>query len=251
MTTPTPQYLRELADNLGALCTPVLCDEAAASLRALADERERAVGGITDEVVRRAVRVHDIEDAAQKGEPDPWDEEFPEPYYSERTTAMRLALESAATALQPTEKLREELSELLNREWQKILRPVLLKRIGLYLDEVKAHAAKAAQAQAQSGEWVMVPREPTPEMLDAASIGPKNYASMLACAPQQAAEPVAWMVGNSDQGPFDFRRNAPKHPWNYQVPLYTHPPAQQDAEGKWQPIETMPLPAPPNAGNQR
>lgn len=40
-------------------------------------------------------------------------------------------------------------------------------------------------------------------------------ALLAAHAQAQKAEPVAWMVGNSDQGPFDFIRNAPKHPWNY------------------------------------
>lgn len=47
---------------------------------------------VTEDVVELAVRIHDREDAAQKGEPDPWSEEFPEPYRSERMTAMRLAL---------------------------------------------------------------------------------------------------------------------------------------------------------------
>ena len=34
-------------------------------------------------------------------------------------------------------------------------------------DALQAHAAEAAQPQAQNSEWVMVPREPTQAMLDA------------------------------------------------------------------------------------
>ena len=55
-------------------------------------------GRVTEDVVELAVRIHDREEAAQKGEPDPWAEEFPEPYRSERMTAMRLALEAALAA---------------------------------------------------------------------------------------------------------------------------------------------------------
>lgn len=53
---------------------------------------------VPDDAIERAVRAHDREDAAQKGEPDPWADEFPEPYRSERMTAMRLALEAAQPA---------------------------------------------------------------------------------------------------------------------------------------------------------
>jgi hypothetical protein len=53
--------------------------------------------GVPDEqALERAVRAHDREDAAQKGEPDPWADSFPEPYRSERLTAMRCAFKAAA-----------------------------------------------------------------------------------------------------------------------------------------------------------
>jgi hypothetical protein len=61
-------------------------------------EEVRAMAGVTDAMVELAVRAHDREEAGQKGEPDPWEEEFPEPYRSERMTAMRLAITAALAA---------------------------------------------------------------------------------------------------------------------------------------------------------
>lgn len=61
--------------------------------------RLASTGSALDEAaILRAVRAHDREDAAQKGEPDPWADDFPEPYYSERMTSMRLALEAAGAS---------------------------------------------------------------------------------------------------------------------------------------------------------
>lgn len=52
---------------------------------------------ISDEAVEAAARAHDAEDAAQRGEPDPWDlegDDFNE-FRADRMSAMRAALEAA------------------------------------------------------------------------------------------------------------------------------------------------------------
>lgn len=68
-----------------------LSQDAAALIRRLAATGQ----GVDDAAIEHAVRAHDREDAGQKGEPDPWADEFPEPYRSERMTAMRLAFKAA------------------------------------------------------------------------------------------------------------------------------------------------------------
>lgn len=110
-------------------------------------------------------------------------------------------------------------------------------------------AAEAAQAQAQSGEWVMVPKEPTQTMLDAngdcegfpegkawlEEYARVTWANMLAAAPQpQAAEPVAWLeVPQGDQADtyypgyrFHGRQQLPAGIYD----LYAHPQPAQDAK---------------------
>ncbi len=100
------------------------------------------------------------------------------------------------------------------------------------------------QAQAQSGEWVMVPREPTKAMIDAsckiklerlkalrdgrgrssgvASAVQEEWAAMLSAAPQsQAAEPFMYTWSKEPDKDGVFRK----------IPLYTHPPQPtQDAK---------------------
>lgn len=52
---------------------------------------------ISDEAVEAAARAHDAEDAAQRGEPDPWDmegDDFNE-FRADRMSAIRAALEAA------------------------------------------------------------------------------------------------------------------------------------------------------------
>ena len=103
------------------------------------------------------------------------------------------------------------------------------------VDEVlKAHDAEAAQAQAQSSEWVMVPREPTHEMIEAANsfggrggynaqrgeIACEIWNDMLAAAPQpQTAEPFMYTWSKEPDKDGVFRK----------IPLYTHPQPAQDA----------------------
>jgi len=45
----------------------------------------------TDELLEQMARAHDREEAAQKGEPDPWADDFPDEMKSERIAAMRAA----------------------------------------------------------------------------------------------------------------------------------------------------------------
>lgn len=53
---------------------------------------------ITDEAVYRAVRAHDREDPSHRGEPDPWEPDYPEEEMADRMFAMRLALLAAFTS---------------------------------------------------------------------------------------------------------------------------------------------------------
>lgn len=53
------------------------------------------VPALTDEAVYRAVRAHDREDASHRGEPDPWETDYPEEEMADRMFAMRLALIAA------------------------------------------------------------------------------------------------------------------------------------------------------------
>lgn len=112
------------------------------------------------------------------------------------------------------EALRKELGELLDREWQKILRPVLLKRAGLYLDEVRAHAAETAQIARNDVIESDYERENNP-----------NFAG-----PQpQAAEPVYQYQATPDSWvdcDYDLY-NASGDPKRI---LYTHPQPAQDAK---------------------
>ena len=105
---------------------------------------------------------------------------------------------------------------------------------------------QAEAAQPQSGEWVMVPRKATAAMIQA---GHRTYLdspvmscfhsvwkAMLAAAPQQAAEPVAWRSKKNDDDWCYFHgsmdpRDVHDRGGTYQ-PLYTHPHPAQDAEGK-------------------
>lgn len=103
MTTLTPQYLRELADSLVPTDYGEMY-EIAKALNALADERERAVGGITEEVIRAACEAERDFLCGWKTSPGPTNGD-----------TMRAALESAALALQPTEKLRA-LVESMDRQ---------------------------------------------------------------------------------------------------------------------------------------
>lgn len=57
---------------------------------------------MNDELCERAARSHDRADAAQCGEPDPWDPEYvTETFRQERIAAMRVALEAIAPMLAP------------------------------------------------------------------------------------------------------------------------------------------------------
>lgn len=68
---------------------------------------EALVGGllrpaVTEQIIEEMCRAHDLEDAAQKGEPSPWnigldDEDFPS-FRRERISAMRCALKSVGLA---------------------------------------------------------------------------------------------------------------------------------------------------------
>lgn len=116
------------------------------------------------------------------------------------------------TTAKLAEALRKELGYLLDREWQKVLRPVLLKRIGLYLAEIKAHAAEAAHSEAQA--------EPVE------AIGCLSIRRFRGCD----------SMVNHD---FDYFGSLPDGDYR----LYTHPPAQppdardaallQWAVGRW------------------
>lgn len=62
-----------------------------------------------------------------------------------------------------------------------------------------------AETSNARGEWVLVPREPTAEMVQASdeiscrAEGAEHWAAMLAAAPQPAAaEPVAWQFQGRD-----------------------------------------------------
>lgn len=109
--------------------------------------------------------------------------------------------------------------DLTDDEWMILFheRPDLKDRLNAifdkaaYLSRYRSQcktSTEAAQARAQSGEWVMVPREPTEWMLQAAEdavnaaahcesttddLSAIAYKAALAAAPQQAAEPVYQM----------------------------------------------------------
>lgn len=76
-------------------------------------------------------------------------------------------------------------------------------------------AGEAAQAQSQSSEWVMVPREPTRAMhqqITAGRLGGATnevvWKSILAAAPQQAAEPMGWMASDNTGRVIDAKAKA-------------------------------------------
>lgn len=65
---------------------------------------------------------------------------------------------------------QDKLAEALNRAWNAGFSAASMPSVckGTRESDVEmilhSHAAEATQPQAQAGEWVMVPREPTPEM---------------------------------------------------------------------------------------
>ena len=141
--------------------------------------------------------------------------------------------------------------DLTDDEWMILFheRPDLKDRLNAifdkaaYLSRYRSQcktSTEAAQAQAQSGEWVMVPREPTEWMLQAAEdavnaaahcesttddLSAIAYKAALAAAPQQAAEPVG-----------HARTDGCMHfaylPWSVKDgdPVYAAPPAERVQE---------------------
>lgn len=159
---------------------------------------------------------------------------------------------AAAEAAQPQPKTLprltlEERHDMLRRRFYDLLYSTRGGDRDLAMAQLDEHFAgmiadrEAAQPQAKNGEWVMVPRwkmKRAAEVIerdgDEHGVG-QDLRDMLAAAPQaQVAEPVAWMTRGACAGEPVFSTTPPDEPnvagWQ---PLYTHPPAQQDAEGKW------------------
>jgi hypothetical protein len=95
-----------------------------------------------DAALLRAVRAHDREEATQKGEPDPWAEDFPEPYRSERLTAMRCAFNAAAPS-QPTQAVDVGYDDALNDAGWAFIEAMPVQLPGPIFNNVKT-ALKAA-----------------------------------------------------------------------------------------------------------
>lgn len=82
-----------------------ITDAHVSHLQAIFDQVERVlvekdasiltVANLAEEVLDRMIRAHDREEAAQRGEPDPWADDFPEEMKAERMAAMRVAVEAA------------------------------------------------------------------------------------------------------------------------------------------------------------
>lgn len=149
------------------------------------------------------------------------------------------------------EALREVLTDinLVKCDWCKCHTWWSVEDAYKTLAEHEAHAAEAVQAQAQSGEWVMVPKEPTEWMLQAAEdavnaaahcesttddLSAIAYKAALAAAPQpQPAEPVGEVFGPKAVSTMV----ALEHPLPPGTKLYTHPQPAQDAKDAVTPLK--------------